>query len=397
MKELSKEVVEFAVGRLRKLRDARNVPQKQLEEFTGAGQSTISRIFSGAQQPTTEMLEKLSRAFGLTLSSILEEIDREKKEIIGYLATPLTAVAGNAKAEAELKAVVQRIKKIAGYPEFSEPGFEIYWPGDHTHPIKNADLKASLVYLKDRSTASTYDFLVIFCGDPSYGVGQENEIATQAGTPAIRLVPPKMSRMMAGSFISSRDVEFQGSLSTEVTFDEESLKGALHWVLRMYFKHRALYPKRSSNGFGDRLRHLISDRSGDYQSFADDLGVALHYVHALMDEPLSVSNPSSILLKRVASLLGVSVGHLVGEEEDSDPVWIESSASWNSWVTDGKPRDAGIAVRIKALWRDNYKATKMEENISSARKPMKTMRTKDWENLYQKETKGDRVGRKSLF
>ncbi len=397
MKELSKETVEFAVGRLRKLRDARNVPQKELEESTGAGQSTISRILSGTQKPTVEMLEKLSRAFGLTLSSILEEIDREKKEIIGYLATPLTAVVGKAKEEAELKAVVQKIKRIAAYPEFSDPSFEIYWPGDHTHPIKNADLKASLVYLKDRSTASTYDFLVIFCGEPSYGVGQENEIATQAGIPAIRLVPPKMSRMMVGSFISSRDVEFQGSLSSGISFSEESVKDALHWVRQTYFKHRALYQRRGSNGFGERLRHLISDRSGDYQSFADDLGVALHHVHALMDEDISVSNPSVILLKRMASLLGVSVGHLVGEAEDTDPVWIESNASWYSWVTDGKPRDAGIAVRIRAQWRDNYQATKLEENISSARKPMKTMRTKDWESLYEKELKGDQVGRKSLF
>jgi len=397
MKELSKESIEFAVARLRKLRDARNVPQKQLEEFTGAGQSTISRILSGTQQPTLEQLESLSRAFGLTLPSILEEIDREKKDIVGYLATPLTAVVVNAKAEAQLKTVVQRIKKIASEPEFSNPTFEIYWPGDHTHPNKNADLKASLVYLKDRSTASTFDFLVIFCGDPSYGVGQENEIATQAGIPAIRLVPPKISRMMKGSFLCSRDVEFQGTLSTQITFNRDSLKEALHWVRRMHFKHRALYAGRHSNGFGERLRHLISDRSGGYESFADELGVALHYLHALMDEPLSVSNPSAILLKRMAALLDVSIGHLIGEAEESDPIWIESNASWNSWVTDGTPRDAGIAVRIKAEWRDNYKATKLEENISSSRRPINTMRTSDWENLYKKEAKCDQVGRKSLF
>src|SRR5262249_52828426 len=139
MKELSKESIEFAVARLRKLRDARNLPQKQLEEFTGAAQSTISRILSGSQQPTVEQLEGLSRAFGLTLPSILEEIDREKKEIVGYLATPLTAVVVNARAEAQLKTVIQRIKKIASDPEFSNPTFEIYWPGDHTHPNKNAD------------------------------------------------------------------------------------------------------------------------------------------------------------------------------------------------------------------------------------------------------------------
>jgi transcriptional regulator with XRE-family HTH domain len=397
MKELSKESVEFAVGRLRKLRDARNVPQKQLEEFTGAGQSTISRIFSGAQHPTAEMLEKLSRAFGLTLSSILEETDREKKEIVGYFATPLTAVVDNTKAEARLKEVVQRVKEIAADPEFSEPGFELYWPGDHTHPTKNADLKAGLVYLKDRSTASTYDFLMIFCAEPSYGVGQENEIATQAGTPAIRLVPAKLSRMMAGSFICSRDVPFQGSLSTEITLNKESLKDALHWVRRMHFKHRALYSGQNGSGFGERLRRLISDRSGGYQSFADDLGVALHYLLALMDENLSVSNPSAILLKRMSSLLGISVGHLVGEAEDSDPVWIESNSSWNSWVSDGTPRVAGVAVRIRAEWRENYNTRKIEENISSSRKLVKTMRTKDWDNLYLKEMKGDKIGAKSLF
>lgn len=397
MKELTKEAIEFAVARLRKLKDARNVPQKQLEEFSGAGQSTISRIFSGAQYPTVEMLEKLSRAFGLTLSSILEEIDSEKEEIRGYLATPLTAVVGNDKAEAQLKAVVRRIKTLASHPEFADPSFEVYWPGDHTHPIKNADLKANLVYLKDRSTASTYDFLIMFCGDPSYGVGQENEIATQAGTPAVRLVPAKISRMLAGSFISSRDVEFQGDLTTEVTFDETSFREALRWVKRMYFKHRALYPKRYSNGFGERLRHLISERSGSYESFADELGVALHYLHALMDEQLSVSNPSTILLKRMASLLSVSVGYLIGEDEDSDPVLVESKASWYSWATDGTPRDLGIAVRIRTKWHDSYKAQKLEESVSSSRKPAKAMQARDWQALYQKEAKSDHAARKSLF
>lgn len=86
------------------------------------------------------------------------------------------------------------IRRIASDPEFSGPAFEIYWPGDHTHPIRNRDFKPSLVYLKDRSTTSTYDLLVILCAEPSYGVGQENEIATQAGVPAVRLVPAKLSR-----------------------------------------------------------------------------------------------------------------------------------------------------------------------------------------------------------
>src|SRR6202020_3365944 len=102
--------------------------------------------------------------------------------------------------DAELRKVVMRIRDIAADPQFSSPPFEIYWPGDFTHPKLNGDIPASQVYITDRTRASTHDFIILFCGAPSYGVGQENEIATQAGVPAIRLVPQGLSRMMIGSF-----------------------------------------------------------------------------------------------------------------------------------------------------------------------------------------------------
>src|SRR6266852_3732892 len=49
------------------------------------------------------------------------------------------------------------------------------------------------------------------CG--SYGVGQENEIATQAGIPAVRLIPQRgVSRMMLGSFVRAINVRYEGTL-----------------------------------------------------------------------------------------------------------------------------------------------------------------------------------------
>ena len=62
------------------------------------------------------------------------------------------------------------------------------------------------------SRASNHDFVIIFCGSPSYGVGQENDIATQAGLPAIRIAPKGVSRMMLGSFIKSFQVNYDGRL-----------------------------------------------------------------------------------------------------------------------------------------------------------------------------------------
>jgi transcriptional regulator with XRE-family HTH domain len=398
MKEMSEESIEFVVGRLEKMLRGRQMSQTELAEQSEVTQPTISRIFSRSQKPSVDALKKLCAAFGLTLSGVMEEIDPESRHMIGYLATPLTAVVQNPSAEAELKRLVGQIRRIASDAAFSAPAFEIYWPGDYTHPTRNPDFKPSLVYLKDRSTASTYDFLVILCAEPSYGVGQENEIATQAGVPAVRLVPANLSRMMTGSFISARDVQFEGTLSAGITFDEEQFSEALHWVRKMRFKHRALQARLNGKGFGTRLRQLFSDRSGDYQRFADELGIGLPYLHALMDESIAVSNPSVRLLQRMSSLLQVSVGHLVGEGEEDAPIWLESNASWNSWMLDGTPKDGGIALALRNEWRANYKASRLEESIASSRKTVKPMKTRDWEKLYRERSgNGKPSGNKSLF
>jgi transcriptional regulator with XRE-family HTH domain len=398
MTEMSCELVEFVVGRLEKLASARGISQRELAEQSGVTQPAISKIFTRSQKPSPEVLTKLCAAFGLTLAGVLEEIDTECQRITGYLATPLTAVVQSPKAEAELKRVIGEIRHIASDREFSDLEFEIYWPGDHTHPTRNPDFKANLVYLKDRSTASTYNFLVIFCADPSYGVGQENEIATQAGIPAIRLVPARLSRMMAGSFILSHDVKFEGSLSSKITFDEDAFKEALRWARKICIKHQALHAYANGKGFGHRLRQLISERYGDYQKFADEIGVAPHYVNALMDEPIAVSNPSIRLLQRMGSILRVSVGHLIAEGEEDDPVWLESNASWNSWMRDGAPKDGGIAIAMRDKWRADYKAQRLEVSIASSRRTIKAMRTRDWAALYeQRSQKGKSSKNGSLF
>ena len=159
----------------------------------------------------------------------------------------------------------------------------------------------------------------MLCASPSYGVGQENEIATQAGIPAIRLIPDKVSRMLTGSFLSAGDIPYKGTLQDGIRFNEDDFRSALRTVRHIYFRHRALYKGVNGNTFGERLRKLIDDRCGDYQGFASDLGVSLSYIQAMMTEPFAVANPSTRLLKRMGILLGVSVAFLIGESEQVDP------------------------------------------------------------------------------
>jgi len=381
MKQLSKEQVEFAVGRLQQLIEYRGLSQTQLEEWSGIGQSTISKILKRSQDPGPDALKKLCRAIGVKLSDLVSEIDPFGHELIGYLATPLTGLAN--EEDVQLRKVVDKIKRVVAAAEFEDPRFDLYWPGDHTHPRANPEITPSQVYLTDRSRASTYDFIILLCASPSYGVGQENEIATQAGLSAIRLVPKGISRMMTGSFINAANIEYEGILSSGLGFREEDLKGALRAIRLAHFRRQAFYGRLNGHDFGERLRKLINERGGDYEKFSDDVGINLSYLHALMQEPFNVSNPSIKLLKRIAALLGESVGYLIGESERADPVWIASQVSFGAWVEANPNLPVGRAFQMRNRWRDEYHLNKTQPISVSFRKSTEPMTVGDWDRLYR--------------
>ena len=408
MNELNMEQIEYAIGRLVRVVESRDMTQTQLAQSSGVNQSTISKIFSrstecGAERyrPSEDMLKKLFKAVGLKLTDILNDSDDAPDEILGYLATPLTSITE--QAEKELRRVVDRIRQIAAEEAFESPCFDLYWPGEHTHPLLHADIPANHVYLTDRSRASTHDFIVLFCAAPSYGVGQESEIATQAGVPAIRLIPRKgLSRMMAGSFIRAFDVRYDGTLEAEIVFDEDELRAALQEIRRTYFRHRAFYKNVSGDSFGQRLRTLVNDRcGGNYPQVAEDLGISLAYLQNLMDEPFRVSNPSAFLLARMATRLGERVGFLVGESELSDAVWNESNDAWRKWVRENPRIEAAMALEMRDEWRSAYRTSKRERSSSSTsfRTAARPMREIDWDTRYRERIKDQlpsSSGQKSL-
>jgi transcriptional regulator with XRE-family HTH domain len=403
VKALTQEQTEFAVGRLVRIVETRKFTQTQLEQLSGVNQSTISKILSSRHEPgidrytpSEDILTKLFRALGLKLSDILNESDLLPDEILGYLATPLTGLSD--AADGELRRTVHVIQAIAAEPQFASPKFEIYWPGDHTHPKHNVDISANQVYITDRSRASTHDFIVLFCGAASYGVGQENEIATQAGVPAIRLMPAGISRMMSGSFVSAFDVRYTGSLEQQITFDRDQLRAAFSDIRKVYYRHRALYKGMNGDGFGARLRKLIDERCSGYEQFAGDLGVSLSYLHILMDEPLAVSNPSLRLLKRMALRLGERIAYLVGESEESDPVWVDSNASWRAWLNATAGVDAAMALQLRDDWRHEYAShhRSLLTNVSHRESP-KRMSESDWDRRYQSQAAKAASGARSLF
>jgi transcriptional regulator with XRE-family HTH domain len=398
MRQLSNQQIDLAITSLEKLRNSRGMTQTELAQISGVHQPTISKITAGSQVPSVEVLKKLFQAVGLKLGDVLNETEGLGHEILGYLATPLTGVAKDEKSDSELRRVIDKIKDLASSSEFSDLPFDLYWPGDFTHPIKNPGFPAGQVYLTDRSRASTHDFVILFCAEPSFGVGQENEIATQVGIPAIRLIPEVMSRMMLGSFIKRVDVKFSGSLRNGIKFNEAELLNAFREIRRLYFQNRLLFKGMNGVGFGERLRKLIDARSGGkYLNFAEQLGVDISYLNAMMDDHPSVSNPGLRLLKKMAAILQEDVGYLIGESEEADPIWTDSKTSWHAWATETPGLDAALAINIRDEWRDNYRAQKAQPSVASYRKPMQAMQKTDWDALYKKKLRESDAEKPRLF
>jgi len=145
----------------------------------------------------------------------------------------------------------------------------------------------------------------------------------------------------------------------------------------------------------------IDDRgAGDYIGLAEDLGINLLYLQSLMEEPFAVSNPSACLLKRISLLLDVSVGYLLGESVDTDPIVTESLCNWRSWVDETTGLEASIANRVKGDWQDEYERTRKEVAVVSFRKPDKRVMEKiDWDKMYKAavERRPNHVQQPGLF
>jgi transcriptional regulator with XRE-family HTH domain len=394
---LRQQEIEYAIGRLEAYIASRDLSQNELAEFSNVEQSTISKILKRRQEPSPEILQKLFEGLGLQFTDVVKDAaDGLPKILQGYLATPLTGLTDH--EDDSVRAVVEAVRRLCGAEEFSSPPINIYWPGEHTHPKSNSRYKPSTVYLIDRSRASTFHFLVTLCGAASYGVGQENEIATQAGVPAIRLVNPHVSRMMLGSFAKSFDVQYTGDLREGLFFDEEDFVKALREIVKLHYCHCALYSSMNGNDFGPRLKKLVDKRVLDNRAFAEELGVSLGYVQAMMVEPISVSNPSARLLKRMSILLGESVSFLLGEKEQDDAIYRESKESFYAWVGEsGESVDARTAMEIFDGWKTEFFAHKVESSPTSLRDEVKPVRKADWDEMFRRAKVAKPVSKQRLM
>jgi len=195
-------------------------------------------------------------------------------------------------------------------------GFVMYAPGEHTHPSGAPNLSAAEVYWIDRERVASSDLLIIHADEPSFGVGQEAEIAANAGVPIVIFHSKglNISRMLRG--IAGRvmlQIEFSDVIDLQkkanAFFKENKSR------LRLSRKSR----EREYNlRLGNRIRDARRSVGLSTKQLEDRSSVNKELIEALESRPEQQANISLINLRRLARALSMSPAELLKDQGSKD-------------------------------------------------------------------------------
>jgi transcriptional regulator with XRE-family HTH domain len=336
---------------------AAGLKQTALTNATGISQSKISRFVNGEVKPKLEEIDKLAKACGVSRYALIGgteiaaehptdclvsiELDAGVKWL-AYFASALTNLSEAERTDIFEDAAVVR-EACEGIRAF------LYEPRHFTDPVHNKDVTAERVFIIDHAQVSRSDFVVLHAGAPSFGAGQELEIARNAGIPILVLRPEHvaLTRMVKGSSARIREVAFSGRDHLRTL-----LPDALGDLVRdLAARHTGAARPADASRDSSFARRLAAARSAigfDEETLARHVGLRREAIVNFEsgDDP----NPSLVVLTRLAQTLRTTVAHLADgvrpHIEEVDPVLRDSKANLNRWAaTKHVPHD-----EVQRLW-----------------------------------------------
>ena len=249
----------------------------------------------------------------------------------GYIATALTGLE-SARADA-VAFVSSRIAEVA-----KQYNLFVYQPRRATDPVLHATIEPSVVHLLDRRRVASSDVLILLANEPSFGAGQEMEIASGYNKPTILIARKgtRISRMLLGSFAN-----ILGTIYYETPEDlEAQLRLALRGNLDVIRKARRMTRRVAGLQIGGRLKEL---REAAGYASVDQLSQAIGMSPRILDhlESGDIDNPGVRLLAYVARGLNSSIADLLSEAKVA-PI--------------GAPQDQNLQSLEKVARRLNWSA-----------------------------------------
>lgn len=230
-------------------------------------------------------------------------------------------------------------------------GTFVYLPQLYSDPSRGDKMRPEEIYILDRWRIAESDFVIMNLDLPSFGVGQEAEIACAAGIPiiAFHYAGSQVSRIIRGvPALFSGDAADRPSEQVVVYSDQigysDLLDRLVAAVQRVQGKLRTQreFPLPR---FSELLAAVMRSRGWTVEDLAREAGFTEPFVGSLLQDYKSVENmlapygileakglrkihdnkflnPGLWVLQRLASALGVSLSALIGEPQ-TERIWHE--------------------------------------------------------------------------
>jgi serine/threonine protein kinase/transcriptional regulator with XRE-family HTH domain len=272
------------------------------------------------------------------------------KPLHGYIATALTGVTKDAR-----EAMAFKSSSIAGVCK--EFDIYIYQPRKATDPLLHAGVEAEAVYARDRKRVLGANLLIIIADNPSFGVGQEIEIAASFGVPTIVVrsedASAKLSRMVTGSFLN---------LIGEITYrTPEDLAEKMRDLVgnnldRIRSFKRSTRPDAAiSQHIGTRLREMRQHAGLSIPDAAKEIGTSARLLKAIEERPLNYHNISLHIIGRLVVAYGYSTSDLFAATAPAEH--IPRTRDHNIRTLERVASDMGWSATDYLQLRDDYERT----------------------------------------
>jgi transcriptional regulator with XRE-family HTH domain len=309
--------------RVRQWRTDMGLSQEALAGISRVSQSEVSKIETGgySREPSKEVLRALAKGLerepvdlvrgtifaGLFPPSEIAVIGSrlQAPAVVAYFASALTNLTD--EQFLEIVALDEQVNKICA--NYNRHPLVLYRPREtKTSPKQDQRLPPREVYAIDRENVANADLLILACNYPSLGAGMELQLALQSCSSVILLKRENvdLSSMVTGCPARKRIVTY-----SDLAELDQPLRHALDRLLPHLADLRSANPVINANELGRRIRQNRTHQGLSEKDLARKVGVGTRYIEDLETKAEHITNPSLLILRRIARALHLAEGFLM--------------------------------------------------------------------------------------
>lgn len=295
---------------------------------------------------------------------------------------PFRAYFACALTRADKESQKQHFNKVSNIIKTNaqKNGFSVYFPGEHTHPQGAPDLKAPEVYWIDRERVASADLLIVFADEPSFGVGQEAEIAANAGVPIVifHSAHINVSRMLCG--IAGRVIGKIGFTDdTDLEQKANEFFGENRNRLHLWRRSRE---REYHLRVGNRVREFREAHGLSTEQLAQKAEVEKELLESLETRPEQLTNISLVNLRRIARGLDVSPAELVRDQSTKDQEFEELRNTSINNLREYAKLNGLSYMHYAKLKFDGLQALRQQMASLAAKGTPKALQEDDWRKFH---------------